>query len=158
MLIYRHDLKQKARLLRANMTDAEQRLWHHLRRKQLFNVQFLRQLPIGEYIVDFHAPTVQLVVEIDGSQHMNNDAIAYDSSRTIHLESLGMHVLRFDNLQVLNETNSVLEMIYRVIHDRKSLRLAGRVARCIGPPFRRRIPWDANSLLHPPFRTGRRHT
>ena len=132
MLIYRHDLKQKARLLRANMTDAEQRLWYHLRRKQLLNVQFLRQLPIGEYIVDFHAPTVQLVVEIDGSQHMNNDAIAYDSSRTIHLESLGMHVLRFDNLQVLNETNSVLELIYRFIHDRKS--------------------------LPPPFRKGRRHT
>ncbi len=121
MLNYRSDLKLKARQLRSNMTDAEQRLWHHLRRKQLLDIQFLRQRPLGKYIVDFHAPMVKLVVEIDGSQHMENDAMAYDSVRNTYLETLGLTVLRFDNLQVLNETDGVLEKIHQYVHDRKSL-------------------------------------
>ena len=93
------------------MTDAEQKLWHRLRRKQLLGVQFFRQCPIGKYIVDFYAPTVKLVIELDGSQHQEQDAIHYDSSRTAFLNSLGLNVLRFDNLQALNEPDSVLEMI-----------------------------------------------
>ena len=97
------------------MTDAEQKLWHRLRRKQLLGVQFFRQRPIGEYIVDFYAPTVKLVVELDGSQHREQDAIHYDSSRTSYLNSLGINVLRFDNLQALNETDSVLEMIHHFL-------------------------------------------
>ena len=97
------------------MTDAEQKLWHRLRRKQLLSVQFFRQRPIGEYIVDFYAPTMKLVIELDGSQHQEQDAIHYDSSRTLFLNSLGLNVLRFDNLQALNETDSVLEMIYHFI-------------------------------------------
>ena len=97
------------------MTDAEQKLWHRLRRKQLLGVQFFRQRPMGEYIVDFYAPTIKLVIELDGSQHHEQDAIHYDSSRTSYLNSLGINVLRFDNLQALNETDSVLEMIYYFI-------------------------------------------
>lgn len=118
---YRADLKQKARLLRTNMTDAEQKLWYHVRRKQILGVQFFRQRPLGEYIVDFHAPTAKLVIELDGSQHMEDHAISYDSIRGAYLETLGLRVLRFNNLQVLNETESVLEVIYRFIHDRTSL-------------------------------------
>lgn len=121
MLTYRSDLKAKARRLRSNMTDAEKRLWLHLRRKQILGVQFFRQLPIGEYIVDFHAPTMKLVIELDGSQHMGRGAISYDTIRTSYLKSFGFNVMRFDNLQALNETASVLEAIYQFIDDRQSL-------------------------------------
>ena len=120
MLNYRADLKAKARQLRSNMTDAEQKLWYQLRRKQLLGIQFYRQRPLGEYIVDFHAPEVELVVEVDGSQHQEQDAIQYDSARTAYLKSLGLTVMRFDNLQVLNETDSVLEMIHQYVRDRQS--------------------------------------
>ena len=120
MLTYRADLKAKARQLRTNMTDAEQKLWYHVPRKQILGVQFFRQRPIGEYIVDFHAPTANLVIELDGSQHMEDHAIGYDSIRSAYLEKLGLRVLRFNNLQVLNETENVLEVIYRFIHDRTS--------------------------------------
>jgi very-short-patch-repair endonuclease len=111
MLNYRPDLKPLARGLRRNMTDAEQKLWYHLRRKQLCNVQFKRQRPVGPYIVDFIAPTAKLVIEIDGSQHLASDHQDNDEDRTHFLPSQQLLVLRFDNLQVLNETNSVLQAI-----------------------------------------------
>ncbi len=103
------------------MTDAEQKLWHHLRRRQLHDVQFFRQRPIGEYIVDFYAPTIKMVIELDGSQHQEHGAINYDALRTAYLESLGLTVMRFDNLQALNETDSVLEMIHQFAQRQKSL-------------------------------------
>ena len=112
MLRYRADLKAAARSLRANMTDAEQTLWFHLRRKQLLGVQFYRQRPIGEYIVDFHAPTAGLIVEVDGSQHMEPTAVEYDAKRSAFLTQQGYNVLRFNNLEVLNQTESVLNVIH----------------------------------------------
>ncbi len=116
MLNYRADLKVKARALRSEMTDAEQKLWFHLRRKQLGGVQFFRQRPIGEYIADFFAPTIQLVVEVDGSQHQDTKAVEYDHLRTEFFEKQGITVLRFDNLQVLQHTTDVLEQIHTYIN------------------------------------------
>ena len=72
MLRYNNRLKPKARDLRKNMTDSENVLWSRLRRKQLLGVQFYRQKPIGNYVVDFFAPRARLVVEVDGSQHMED--------------------------------------------------------------------------------------
>jgi predicted RNase H-like HicB family nuclease len=57
-----------ARRLRSNMTDSEIVLCSRLRKKQIHNVQFYRQKPIGNYIIDFYAPAIKLVIEIDGSQ------------------------------------------------------------------------------------------
>ena len=68
MLNYNANLKDKARQLRKNLTDSERALWSRLRNKQILNIQFYRQKPIGEYIVDFFAPRAKLVVEVDGSQ------------------------------------------------------------------------------------------
>ena len=68
-LTYHPKLRSNSRKLRTNMTDSERCLWYHLRHKRLLNVQFYRQKPIGAYIVDFYAPAVKLVIEIDGSQH-----------------------------------------------------------------------------------------
>ncbi len=119
-LQYRPDLKQKARALRARMTDAEQLLWFHLRRKQMDGVQFFRQRPVGEVILDFYAPSIGLAVEVDGGQHFDADGLARDGRRTTWLTTQGIDVIRFDNLQVLKETSSVLERIHQVINDRKS--------------------------------------
>lgn len=116
---YRPDLKQKARSLRSNLTDAEQKLWAHLRRKQLDGVQFYRQRPIGSYIVDFYAPSVDLVVELDGSQHATAKAREYDERRTRYLGSLGLRVLRFDDRRALLETRAVLEVILHAMLNRR---------------------------------------
>ena len=112
MVSYREDLKLLSRSLRGNMTDAEEKLWFHLRRKQIANVQFYRQRPIESYIVDFYAPTAKLVVEVDGSQHHAESATHADEARTVALRALGLVVLSFDNLEVLNETESVLNVIH----------------------------------------------
>ena len=82
MLEYNPKLKQSSRKLRSDMTDAEQALWAKLRRKQIMDVQFYRQKPIGQYIVDFYAPTVNLVVEIDGGGHFEEATKQYDARRT----------------------------------------------------------------------------
>ena len=68
---YKPTLKPLARNLRGNMTDAEQRLWSKLRRKQILGVQFYRQKPLANYIVDFYCAAANLVIELDGSQHLS---------------------------------------------------------------------------------------
>lgn len=115
MLKYNPKLKDNARTLRSGMTDCEQRLWSRLRRKQVLGVQFYRQKPVGEYIVDFYAPGAKLVVEVDGSQHLEATQINHDRQRTTFLESQGLRVLRFDNRQVLQELDGVMEEIYRAV-------------------------------------------
>ncbi len=113
MLPYGKNLKHLARDLRKAQTDAEQRQWSHIRRKQLADVQFYRQKPIGPYIVDFYAPRAKLVIEIDGAQHREGEHASQDAARDAYLESLGLKVLRFDNVRVLWDTALVVEEIYR---------------------------------------------
>ena len=115
MLVYNHRLKARACSLRTNPTDAELHLWQRLRRKQILGVQFYRQKPIGNYIVDFYAPTVRLVVELDGSQHLDRAQAEYDAWRTRDLKHQGVTVLPFDDRQALLETESVLEMIFHAV-------------------------------------------
>lgn len=112
---YRSDLKEKARALRKNMTQSERRLWAELRGKQILGVQFYRQKPIGKYIVDFFAPKVNLVIEVDGSQHLNHDHAFRDKQRDNYLNKIGLKVLRFDNRQILKEIESVREVIYKTM-------------------------------------------
>ena len=115
ILTYRTDLISTARRLRSGMTDAELKLWSRLRRKQLGGVQFYRQKPLGPYVVDFYAPQVQLIVEVDGSQHLTQDGVVSDTERDEFLERQRLHVMRFDNLQVLRETDAVVLEIYNVV-------------------------------------------
>lgn len=112
---YRKDLKLLSRTLRTEMTDAEQCLWQKLRKKQLAGVQFYRQKPLLEYIVDFYCPAAKLVVEVDGSQHLAADDAEYDRIRSARLLCLGVMVVRFDNRQVLLETESVVAVIKQTI-------------------------------------------
>jgi very-short-patch-repair endonuclease len=117
MLPYNPRLKARARSLRLNLTDAEQCLWARLRRKQILGVQFYRQKPLGNYIVDFYAPSALLVVEVDGSHHFDSAHTEYDSSRTAYLERLGLRVLRYTDRQVLLELDCVLEEIFRAVSE-----------------------------------------
>jgi very-short-patch-repair endonuclease len=115
MLSYNRRLKTKGRWSRSNPTDAELHLWYRLRRKQIRGVQFYRQKPIGNYIADFYAPAARLVVELDGAHHLQLGQATYDAQRTSYLEQHGLRVLRFDDRQVLLQTESVLEMIYQAV-------------------------------------------
>jgi very-short-patch-repair endonuclease len=108
---YISSLKDSSRVLRKNMTEAEQVLWSRLRRKQLLGVQFYRQKPVGPYIVDFFAPGAGLVVEADGSQHQEPENVLRDEERDRYLANEGLHVLRFNNYQILRETDAVVETI-----------------------------------------------
>ena len=100
------------------MTESEQLLWSRLRRKQILGVQFYRQKPIGNYIVDFYAPRIKVVVELDGSQHFEVNAIQEDTDRDEFMNRHGLIVLRFDNLQVLQRIDAVLEEIFNAVGSR----------------------------------------
>ena len=115
MLHYKAQLKHLARPLRKNMTDSERVLWSRLRRKQLLGMQFYRQRPIGRFIVDYYAPKKKLVIEVDGSQHMEDEHIEKDKSRDDYLNCIGLKVLRFNSREVLEETDAIVEKIYQVV-------------------------------------------
>ena len=92
---------------RREPTEAERRLWSHLRGKQL-GVRFTREFPIGNYIVDLACRNAKLVVEVDGGQHAESEA---DLIRTKEIEAHGYTVIRFWNNDVLNNTDGVLTAI-----------------------------------------------
>jgi very-short-patch-repair endonuclease len=108
---YKPKPKNTARTLRKSMTDSELKLWSRIRRKQIFGLQFYRQRPIGNYIVDFYCPKAELVLEVDGLQHMNKLAMQKDKYRDSYLKQQGVKVLRFDNLQVLKQLDAVVEKV-----------------------------------------------
>ena len=114
MLNYNPKLKSHSRRLRTDMTEAEQKLWERLRGKQLHSVQFYRQKPLATYIVDFYGPKAKLVIELDGGQHEEENHRIRDAARDEKLRQQGLMVLRFDNVQMLRETEAVLEEIWRV--------------------------------------------
>ena len=114
ILDYKPGLKAYARSLRGNQTDAEQKLWYRLRRKQINGWQFYRQKPIGPYIVDFYCPVAALVVELDGGQHFEPEYLEADRKRDAYLAGLGLRVMRFDNRQALQETDSLVALIAQV--------------------------------------------
>ena len=115
VLKYNKKLKPFARELRKNMTDAEKRLWAKIRMRQMGGYQFYRQRAIGNYIVDFYCPKAKLVLEVDGGQHYSDEQIEIDKKRSSYLNKLGLKVVRFTNLDVLNNIDVVLDEIYRYL-------------------------------------------
>jgi very-short-patch-repair endonuclease len=110
-------LVQRARALRKRLTDAERRLWHHLRNRELGGCKFRRQYPVGPFIVDFICVEKNLVIEVDGGQHAENEE--QDLQRSAYLNKMGYRVCRFWNNQVLQETEAVLEAIFAILADSK---------------------------------------
>ena len=102
--------------LRKNMTKEERHLWYDFLKS--YPEQFKRQVPIGHYFVDFYCHKARLVVELDGSQHCTPEEIEYDRTRTAFLESRGLLVLRYSNLDVMNQFRAVCENIDLAVQDR----------------------------------------
>jgi len=100
-----------ARRLRSDPTEAEKRLWGHLRSRQL-SARFTRQYPIGGFIADFACRRLGLVIELDGGQHAGNPA---ENIRTQTIEAHGYRVIRFWNHDVLENIEGVIEAIAREI-------------------------------------------
>jgi very-short-patch-repair endonuclease len=103
--------RTNAKSMRKVMTDGELKLWNAVRAHRLMNLGFRRQFPIGNYIVDFACPTHKMIVEVDGSQHNETDAINYDLKRNAFLENSGWTVLRFTNEDVLKDIEGVCSHI-----------------------------------------------
>ena len=102
-------LLDNAKSLRRNLTDAEHKLWYHLRAHRFMGRKFKRQKPIGRYVVDFVCLEEKLIIELDGGQHSEN--VGYDHVRDSWLRSEGYTVLRFWNNELMNEMEGVLEQI-----------------------------------------------
>ncbi|AND64424.1 methionine synthase [Flavobacterium covae] len=104
-------LKESAKTMRNNPTEAEKMLWNVLSDKGVGGFKFIRQYIIGEYIVDFVCLEKQLVIEVDGAVHNNKEQIEHDRFRTEWLESKGFKVIRFKNDEVLNNLFQTIEII-----------------------------------------------
>ncbi|RRV49941.1 endonuclease domain-containing protein [Stutzerimonas stutzeri] len=103
--------------LRSQLTDCERLLWRRLRNRGLAGFKFRRQHPWPPYVLDFYCAELRLVVELDGGQHYDA-ALARDQLRTAHLERQGLEVLRFSNLDVLQNLEGVLTELLRWIEAR----------------------------------------
>lgn len=94
------------------MTFEEVILWQQIRKGRLSQFRIRRQAVIAGYIVDFACLPAKLIIEIDGSQHFEPEALDYDEKRTAKLNQLGFKVLRFTNHQIKTQLNNVLDEIY----------------------------------------------
>ena len=103
--------RDNAKRLRREMTDAERRLWKHLRAGRLEGFKFRRQHPVPPYVLDFCCVEVGLAIELDGSQHSE----ARDASRSRYLESQGWRIVRFWDNDVLNKADAVVEAIWNIL-------------------------------------------
>ena len=111
-----HTLLNNARSLRKNMTKEERHLWYDFLR--FCRPRFRRQEIVSNYIVDFLCHEAKLAIELDGSQHCEPAAIAYDSKRTAHLEALGIILIRYSNLDVQNNFEGVCQHILMLLEQR----------------------------------------
>ena len=113
---HNNDLVPYAKELRNNITKEERHLWYDFLKG--YPVRFQRQKILGHYIADFYCAKAKLVVELDGSQHCTPEKKEYDKKRTAYLESQGLVVLRFSNLDVTRQFRNVCEEIYRIMEAR----------------------------------------
>ena len=111
----------RARALRQTQTSYESLLWQLLRNRRFLNLKFRRQRPFGRYYLDFFCEELNLVVELDGLQHSDEQQIAHDTERTTFLESRGLTVLRIRNeeLDELNQATIRIERTVKAIQSRK---------------------------------------
>lgn len=117
-------LRDHSRSLRRDQTDAERKLWMHLRNRQVGGVKFRRQHFITPFIADFCCPEKQLIIELDGGQHA--ERVEADRRRTGFLESQGYRVIRFWNHEVLENIEGVLEQVVTILNDPHPIPLPSR--------------------------------
>ncbi len=110
------------------MTEAEIRLWEHLKNKQIFNLRFRRQRPIHIFIADFYCHQVKLVIEVDGDIHLMKENKEWDEGRTAEIERFGINIIKFTNQQVITDIGKVIEEIKKVCET-----LLGRSEKLLSP-------------------------
>jgi very-short-patch-repair endonuclease len=110
---YKARLTPRAQALRRDPTSAEKKLWFEFLRN--LPHKFTRQKPLGEYVADFYCSSQRLVIELDGDSHFTDSAQRYDDRRTAVLESQGLRVMRFTNLEVLDNFESVCETLVKAL-------------------------------------------
>ncbi len=109
----------KCRFLRKHQTDAERKLWSLLRNRQLAKVKFRRQFPVDRHILDFYSPEYKLGIEADGGQHYSDEGKAKDELRTGKLAEHGIQILRFSDLDILQNIEGVYQVILKTIEGMK---------------------------------------
>ncbi len=114
---YNPNLKQLARDLRNDSTLGEIILWKKLKGKQIFGYDFHRQKPLLEYIVDFYCAELNLIIEIDGYSHQNEEAYIKDKNRQEELEQYNLYFLRFTDKEIKTQMQSVLRAIEIYINE-----------------------------------------
>ena|SRR5438067_4482715 len=108
-LDYRRRLKRSARSLRSDPTPAERKLWFEFLRG--LPIRFSRQKPLGNYIADFYCASRLLIIEVDGDSHFTDQGEAYDSHRSAALEGQSVRIIRFTNLEVMEQFEAVCQRI-----------------------------------------------
>jgi len=104
-------ITHRARALRRSETPAEERLWSRLRNRRLVGFKFVRQEPVGPFVVDFVCREAMLAIEVDGATHSTDAEVSNDKRREEHLTNLGYRVARFTNDEVYHQLEGVLETI-----------------------------------------------
>jgi len=116
------EIKERVRELRKKATEAEQFMWSILRNRAFHDAKFRRQHPMESYILDFYCHEAKLCVELDGSQHNEDEQVIYDEERTkILQEKQGVQVVRFWNSDLLNKTEEVLNTLWDILDERLAL-------------------------------------
>ena len=116
MIPYKHSNIPRAKALRKAMTHWERKLWYEFLRD--YPVRFKRQFALDNYIVDFYCDKAKMVIEIDGSQHYEKEAMEYDQKRTEYLESLNICVIRFTNTDISRQFRYVCDAVDKEIRQR----------------------------------------
>ena len=119
---YNPKLKALAAQLRSRGTKSEILLWNQLKGGQLNGLRFIRQKPIGDFIVDFYCKEVGLVIELDGLSHQCNEVMDLDERKQSYLESIGLEVIRFEDEEVIRDIRNVMRVIEYTSLSLKSLK------------------------------------
>ncbi len=112
--LYNKKSLSNAKKLRKEMTEFETKFWHRIKNRQIFNLKFRRQVPLGDYIVDFICKEEKIIIELDGSGHLETKQIEHDKERDNYLKSLGYRIIRVFNNESTN-IEGVFEKIKELI-------------------------------------------
>jgi very-short-patch-repair endonuclease len=105
--------------LRATLTPAEAKLWQYIKNKQIGGYKWRRQHQIGKYILDFYCPTAKLAIELDGKHHFTIDGTNADEIRTEYLQTIGITVIRFENKELWENPECVINTIIEALNKNK---------------------------------------
>ena len=119
---YNPKLKALAAQLRSRGTKSEILLWNQLKGGQMNGLRFIRQKPIGDFIVDFYCKEVGLVIELDGLSHQYNEVMDMDERKQSYLESIGLKVIRFEDEDVIRDMLNVMRVIEHTALSLKALK------------------------------------